>query len=108
MKLSKRNRKRLVRCARHGDIEGYIICKCVADGLRRPVFVEHPGQSHPTLGTILCVDHTAPGGGLRPDTPQHALVLVCGFCARDRGLNSVLEPAEPPALPARLSPFPRP
>ena len=99
MKVSKRNRKRLVRCATHGEIEGYVICRCVADGLRRPVFVEHPGNSHPTLGSILCADHVAPGGGLRPDAPQYDLVLVCGFCARDRGLNVVLV-AEPDPAPA--------
>ena len=81
--------KRLVKCSTHGETEGYVACKCVADGLRRPVFVEHPGESHPTLGSILCSECAAEGGGLKRDIPTERLVLVCGLCARDRGINKV-------------------
>ena len=88
MKIKNRkNRKRLVKCSTHGDIEGYVCCIHVAENQRRSVWVEPIGQSHPTLGTILCADCVAPGGGLREGIPQSMLVMVCGLCARDRGIN---------------------
>ncbi len=95
-KTSRRNRNRLVRCSTHGEMEGYVICRCVADLVKPTAFVEHPGKSHPTLGTILCVDCAAvDGSGLRPEVPNSRLVLVCGFCARDKGLNRVARSREP-------------
>lgn len=80
---SKKNRARLVRCRTHGEMEGYVVCRCVADGEKPTAKVEHPGESHPTLGLLLCADCAA----VEPDYDN--LVLLCGFCARDKGVNRV-------------------
>jgi hypothetical protein len=78
---AKKNRARLVRCRVHGEMEGYVACRCVADGVKPTAKVEHPGESHPTLGLILCADCAA--------AKSDDLVLLCGFCARDKGVNRI-------------------
>lgn len=89
MRISRKNRRRLVRCAQHGDIEGFVACLHVLNGTAEVGWIEFPGDSHPTLGTIICVNCTGENGIGVGDVPNESLSLVCGLCARDRGINRV-------------------
>jgi hypothetical protein len=88
--MKNRNKRRLVKCDSHGEMEGYVACIHVVRHMAPVAYVEHPGQSHPTLGSILCSECLAADRtGFRKDLPQELLTLVCGFCARDRKINQV-------------------
>lgn len=78
---------KLVNCMRHGSGPGFVACLHVLEGKQPVFFMEEPGKSHPTMGSLFCRDCTAVGGGLKVYIQQSELGLVCGQCARDRGIN---------------------
>lgn len=79
----------LANCRRHGAVAGFVACLHVLDGKAAVHWIEEPGKSHPTMGMILCQVCAHTGGGLADGVPQTDLDLVCGQCARDRGINRV-------------------
>ena len=81
------DKHRTVKCMRHGPGPGFVACLHVLDGKAPVGFMEEPGKSHPTIGMLLCRDCTAVGGGAKPYLRQSDMGLVCGQCARDRGIN---------------------
>ena len=85
-----RNKRRLAYCSKHGEIEGYLVCRHIVAGEEKTAFVEHPGKSHETMGQALCSRCVAKDfSGFRKDLDPGHLSLMCGFCCRDRGWNKV-------------------
>jgi hypothetical protein len=78
-----------VRCMRHGEGNGFVVCLHVLDGRASVHFIENIGRSHPTMGTILCRECTSVGGGAKAYLRQEDFGLACAQCAQEKGLTRI-------------------
>lgn len=79
IKIKRKTKGRRVSCGKHGNCKGYIVCMCLLRAAHPVIaMIDHPGDSHPTLGSLLCAD--CRDGARDVDN----LTLICEFCAKDK------------------------
>lgn len=75
---------RLVSCASHGLVPGYVICSCVLLFAEPIAHIEPPATGK--LGEILCKRLANHGKG---DEGVYEYRLLCKQCAKDMGLTKI-------------------